>query len=264
MAARKTEYTLRSKIEDRDTTLLSPAGKVPILLPEATESWPRNVLALTAAEDETKPPVLVTMTQVDPWAAYRVTSMAEMPASGEFPQVAPAWLGTTRVPAESAFLSLPPAELAGAFSDFVDAGDKSEYAGDFDDVAGQLAKAVRDSRAAVVQKAADAKADKTSKAEFKMTPADYEPLSLATLGSGAVVAVSVDDTQTVTPTNPDAVIRFGTDAQAKALTGATESSKGYITTYGIQLFFAVPAQGSNQQIRLLAYHQDLLSVKVIK
>jgi len=55
-----------------------------------------------------------------------------------------------------------------------------------------------------------------------------------------------------------------TDEPSKALTGVSEAAKGYTTTYGIQLFFAVPAQGSNEQIRLLAYKQDLLSVQVIK
>ncbi|GAA3945699.1 glycosyl transferase [Microbacterium soli] len=265
LAGRQTEYTLRERIEGRDTPLVSPLGKVKILLPEATESWPRTVLALTVAEDdETKPPVMLTMTQTDPWANYRVTAMGDMPASGAFPKVAPAWLGTTRVPAESAFLSLAPAELSGAYSDYVDAGDKSEFAGLFDDMAAEFAQSVRDSRAAVVKKAADAGAAKTSKAEFAMTPSDYEPMSLATLDSGAVVAVSVIDTQTVKPTTSDAVIRFGGDEPAKALTGVKEAAKGYITRWGIQLFFAVPAQGSNQQIRLLAYHQDLMNVEVIK
>lgn len=265
LSGRQTEYTLRERIEGRDAALVAPLGKVKILLPEATESWPRTVLALTVAEDdETKPPVMLTMTQADPWANYRVTAMGDMPASGAFPKVAPAWLGTTRVPAESAFLSLPPAELAAAYSDFVDAGDRSEYTSLFDDVAAEFAKSVQDSRAAVVQKAAEAGASKTSKAEFEMTAVDYEPLSLATLDSGAVVAVSVVDSQTVTPTTTEAVIRFGGDEAAKALTGVTEASKGYITQWGIQLFFAVPAQGSTQQIRLLAYHQDLLNVEVIK
>jgi len=265
LAGRQTEYALRSKIADRKATaLLSPAGAVKILLPEATDSWPRTALALTVAEnDAKKPPVLLTMTQADPWANYRVTAMADMPASSSFPDVAPAWLGTTRVPAESAFLSLPPSELAGAFSNFVDAGDKSEFVGRFDELSQKLAKAVRDSRADIVSRAAASGAASTSTAVFKMVPSDNEPVSLATLGSGAVVSVSVLDTQTITPTNPDAVIKI-TDEPSRVLTGVSEASKGYTTTYGIQLFFVVPAQGSNEQIRLLAYHQDLLSVKVIK
>jgi len=262
--ARRLEYQLRGKIEGREGALMTPLGKVKILLPEATEGWPRTVLALTVDEkDAKKPPVLLTMVQSDPWANYRVTSMADMLAKSTFPNVAPAWLGTTRVPAESAFLSLPPSELAGAFSDFVDADDKSQYATDFDEASKEFAKSVRDSRAAFVKKAADAGAGQTSAVAFKMAASDDEPLSLATLDSGAVVSVSVTDTQTITPTNPDAVIKI-TDEPSKALTGVSEAAKGYTTTYGIQLFFAVPAQGSNEQIRLLAYKQDLLSVQVIK
>ena len=262
--ARRLEYQLRGKIEGREGALMTPLGKVKILLPEVTEGWPRTVLALTVDEKHAKkPPVLLTMVQSDPWANYRVTSMADMLAKSTFPNVAPAWLGTTRVPAESAFLSLPPSELAGAFSDFVDAGDKSQYATDFDEASKEFAKSVRDSRAAFVKKAADAGAGQTSAVAFKMVASDDEPLSLATLESGAVVSVSVTDTQTITPTNPDAVIKI-TDEPSKALTGVSEAAKGYTTTYGIQLFFAVPAQGSNEQIRLLAYKQDLLSVQVIK
>ncbi|MEJ1087619.1 glycosyl transferase [Microbacterium sp. Mu-80] len=265
LEGRRTEYTLRSKIAEREGALTAPRDKVKVLLPEATDSWPRTVMVLTVSEnDDTVPPVLLTMTQADPWADYKIAEMADMPASSEFPDVAPAWLGATRVPTESPFLSLPPAELAAAFADFVDAGDKSEYAGSFDEMAQQLAQTVRDSRAAVVQGLKDKNADKTSKAAFDMTAADADPLAMATLDSGAVVAVSVLDSETITPTSKDAVIRIGDNEEAKVLTGAKESAKGFQTTYSIQLFFAVPAQGSNEQIRLLAYHQDLLSVKVIK
>jgi hypothetical protein len=265
LAARKTEYILRGKIADRKDALVSPLAKVKILLPEATNGWPRTVLVLTTAEkDDTKPPVLLTMTQQDPWSNYRVSEAADMPASGEFPDVAPAWLGTTRVPAESAFLSLPPAQLADAFADFVDKGDKSAFAGRFDPAADKLAQSVRDSRAVVVKGLADKGAAKTTKAAFDMVAGDSEPLSMATLDSGAVVAVSVDDLETITPANADVTIRFGDNAEAKALTGATESTKGVKTTWGIQLFFSVPAQGSNEQIRLLGFHQDILNVEVIK
>jgi hypothetical protein len=265
LGARQLEYQLREKIEDRTGALVSPLGKVKILLPEATEGWPRTVLALTVDEkDAKKPPVLLTMVQNDPWANYRVTSMADMLAKSTFPNVAPAWLGTTRVPAESAFLSLQPSELAGAFSDFVDNSDKSQYASAFDDLSAQVADAVRKSRATVVEGLKKKNASTTSKATFSMAPSADEPLSLATLDSGAVVAVSVVDDQKVTPTVAESVIRFPDNAEAKALTGVTESAKGVETKYGIQLFFAVPAQGSNEQIRLLAYKQDLLSVQVIK
>ncbi|UWF78491.1 glycosyl transferase [Microbacterium neungamense] len=263
--ARRTDYALRAAIPDRPAPAGLPSDKLSVVLPEATETWPRTVLVLAASEsDETVPPVILTMTQADPWSNYRITSMAEMPAAVEFPDVAPAWLGATRVPAESPFLALAPGEVAAGFSDLVDSGDASAFGSAFDSAANELAASIRESRAAVVQGLSDRGAAETSSAAFDMAPTDKEPVSLATLDSGAVVTVSVTDTETITPTTPDAVIRFGDNAEAKALTGVGESAKGVVTTYALQLFFAVPAQGSSEQIRLLAVHQDLIGVSVIK
>ncbi|MDF2506828.1 MAG: hypothetical protein K0Q52_687, partial [Microbacterium sp.] len=265
LAARTTEYALRTKIADKAVPAAIPTDDVEVVLPEATDVWPRTVLLLSkSAGDDTVPPVLLTMTQADPWSNYKISNMAEMSADAVFPEVAAAWLGTSLVPADSAFLALPPAELAPAFADVVDAGEKSEFYGLFDEQALTLAQSITDSRQAVVQGLADKGAAKTSKAAFDMATTTDQPISMTTLDSGAIVAVTLTDTQTVTPTASDVVIRFGDNAEAKALTGATESAKGAETTYEFQLFFSVPAQGSTEQIKLLAVHQDLLSVKVIK
>jgi hypothetical protein len=265
LAARTTEYALRAKLTDMAVPAAIPTDDVEVVLPEATDVWPRTVLMLAKSKgDDTEPPVVLMMTQADPWSNYKVSNMAEMSADAVFPDVAASWLGTSLVPSDSAFLTLPPAELAPAFADVVDSGEKSEFYGLFDDLALNLATSITDSRQAVVKGLADKGAAKTSKAAFDMAPTTNEPISMTTLDSGAIVAVSLTDIETVTPTSSDVVIRFGDNAEAKALTGATESAKGVETTYEFQLFFSVPAQGSTEQIRLLAVHQDLLSVKVIK
>lgn len=265
LAARTTEYALRTELPDTAPPSAIPTEDVEVVLPEATDRWPRTALLLSkSTSDETIPPVILTMTQQDPWSNYKVTNMAEMSADAVFPDVAASWLGTSLVPADSAFLSMPPGELAAAFADVVDSGEKSASYGSFDELALNLATSIRDSRQAVVQTLADNGAAKTSSASFDMAPTSAAPVSMTTLDSGAIVAVSLTDTETVKPTSSDAVIRFGDNAQAKALTGATESAKGVETTYEFQVFFAVPAQGSTEQIRLLAVRQDLLSVKVIK
>ena len=265
LTARTTEYALRTKLTDKAAPAAIPTDDVEVVLPEATDRWPRTVLVLSkSAGDDTVPPVLLTMTQTDPWSNYKVTNMAEMAADAVFPEVAATWLGTSLVPADSPFLSMQPANLAAAFADVVDQGEKSEYYGQFDPLAQNFAKSVTASREKLVQGLADAGASETSKAAFQMAPTDAAPVSMTTLDSGAIVAVSVNDTQTVTPTSDDVVIRFGDNADAKALTDATESAKGVETTYEFQLFFSVPAQGSTEQIRLLAARQDLVSVKVIK
>lgn len=265
LAARTTEYALRTAVPETPVPAAIPTDDVEVVLPEATDRWPRTVLLLSRSDgDDTVPPVLLTMTQQDPWSNYKVTNIAEMSADAVFPDVAAAWLGTSLVPDDSAFLSMPPGELAETFADVVDAGEQSPFYVLFDEISLNLAKSIRDSRQAVVQNLADNGAAETSQTAFDIVPSDAAPISMTTLGSGAIVAVSLVDTETVTPTSADAVIRFGENAQAKALTGVTESAKGVTTKYEFQLFFSVPAQGSTEQIRLLAVRQDLLSVEVIK
>ena len=265
LAARTTEYALRGALPDTPPPTVIPTKDVQVILPEATDRWPRTVLMVTRASDEADAAqVLLTMTQADPWSNYKVSNIADVSADKLELNVAAAWLGTSLVPADSAFLSVAPGDLAGAFADVVDEADKSPSAGLFDDQSLALAQSIRDSRQGIVQKLADSKASETSKATFDMTPFDAPPVALTTLDSGAIVGVSVVDTQRVTPTDPDAVIRITDNAQAKALTGVTESKTGIESTYVIQLFFAVPAQGSTEQIRLLGYHQDVLGEKVIK
>lgn len=265
LTARTTEYALRTALPETPVPAAIPTDDVEVVLPEATDRWPRTVLLLSkSAGDDTVPPVILTMTQQDPWSNYKVTNMAEMSADVAFPEVAAPWLGTSLVPDDSAFLSLPPSELAETFADIVDTGETSASYGLFDEISQNLAQSIRDSRQAVVQNLADNGAADTSQTAFDIIPADSAPVSMATLDSGAIVAVSLVDTESVTPTSADAVIRFGDNAQAKALTGVTESAKGVTTKYEFQLFFSVPAQGSTEQIRLLAVRQDLLSVEVIK
>lgn len=265
LEARRTDYALREEIDDRTAPSRIPTDNVEILLPQATDTWPRTVLMLSeSTEDDTAAPVILTMTQADPWSNYKVTNIAEMQASVEMPDLAAAWAGTSLVPPESTFLTLAPGEVAEAFSDIVDEGEESSYYDLFDEGSLELATSIQDSRQSVVQGLADNGASETSEAEFGMDPTDEEPVSMATLDSGAIVAVSVIDSETITPTSSDAVIKFGDNAEAKALTGVEESAGGVKTTYRLQLFFSVPTQVSGEQIRLLAVHQDLLDVEVIK
>lgn len=265
LAARTTDYALRTAIPETPVPAVIPTDDVEVVLPEATDRWPRTVLLLTKSTgDETAPPVILTMIQQDPWSNYKITDIAEMLADTKVPEVVAPWLGTSLVPADSAFLSIAPGKLAEAFADVVDANEQSPSYGSFDDVALAYAKSIRDSRQAVVDNLAANNAATTSKTAFDIMPSDSPPVSMTTLDSGAIVAVSLVESETVTPTVEGAAIRFNDYPEAKALTGVTESSKGVTTKYEFQLFFSVPAQGSTEQIHLLAARQNLLSVEVIK
>ncbi|WP_214443721.1 hypothetical protein, partial [Mycobacterium tuberculosis] len=77
----------------------------------------------------------------------------------------------------------------------VDNGEKSASYGMFDELSLNLAKSITDSRQSLVQGLADAGAATTSAAAFDMTPTTAEPVSMTTLDSGAIVAVSVLDVE---------------------------------------------------------------------
>jgi len=104
----------------------------------------------------------------------------------------------------------------------------------------------------------------TASLTFSQQPGTFAPMSLATLENGAIVAVSLFESDTVKPNNDDAVIKLDESPVYEALAGTKQSAKGFTTTFSDQLFFYVPTQGSAEKIRLLGYSSSLLSVGVIQ
>lgn len=265
LKARKTNYLLRDRGVDAAAPVTLPASTMRILVPQAFDAWPRTTMMLVSdGDDETIPPVVLTMSQADPWSDYKVSYLAEMQAAAELPDLPPAWMGAKLTPPDSPFLVMPPGELAAAFADVIDEGEDSDYRGMFGKTAIAFADTVNASRATVAKNLAEAGAAETSKVTSVASAGPDDPIALAGIDSGAVVAVTLRDVQSVRPTTSDAVIRPPEKGPEKALTGLDESATGFEDHYGMQLFFAVPAQGSSAQIQLLAVSQELLMVKEIK
>lgn len=263
--ARKTAYSVRKTVSDFALPATIPADKIKILVPQAYDSWPRTVLMLVEhGTDEKVAPLIMTMTQSDPWSNYKISSVAEMQAAAKLPNMAPAWLGAKLTPPDSPFLATEPAKLAAEFANVIDQGDKSEFYDTFDKTALAFAKSIQDSRAALQKALKDANADTTSSLTFAANAGPEKPVSMSSIDSGAIVAVTVNDSQTIKPTSADAVIKLDKNPSAKALTGVDQSATGFVSVYGVQLFFAVPAQGSEDKITLLAASQQLQSVTEIK
>lgn len=271
LEARKTAYTVRGSVPDFALPAAIPADKIKILVPQAYDSWPRTVLMLVEhGNDQKVAPLIMTMTQPDPWSNYKISSVAEMQAAAKLPNMAPAWLGAKLTPPDSPFLATAPDQVAKEFSDVIDKADKSQFYDKFDKTALAFAKAVQDSRATLQQGLKDKNADTTTSLTFSASAGPEQPVSISTIDSGAIIAVSVDDSQTIKPTSADASIKnvdangAVVNAPAKALTGVDESKTGFVSVYGMQFFFAVPAQGSDDKITLLAASQQLQSVTEIK
>ncbi|MFG6401637.1 glycosyl transferase [Microbacterium sp. P04] len=263
LAERRTNYTLRAAIPDRAAPPAIPASPVEIVLPQAFDEWPRSVLTVVEdSTDATVAPTIMLLTQDDPWSTYRATYIANLEASAELPDVAAPYVGASRVPPDSGFLELAPEDLASAYADIIDNGDKSAYWAQFDTQGDQLLAGIQANRQQRID-ALNETGTGTATLEFDSVPGTQAPFALATLEGGAIVAVNVNENDTVKPSNPDAVIKLDNNPTVRALTGVEQSATGFTTTFADQMFFYVPDPGSTEQIRLLGYRTSILEAKVI-
>jgi hypothetical protein len=262
LAERKTNYTLRGAISDYKAPAAIPANPVFPLLPQQKDDWPRTVMAVVADEDN-KTASIMMMTQQDAWSPYKLAYMSSLEAETQMPDLAPAYIGATGVAADSPFLVIPPDQLAAAYADILNKGEDSEFYDLFQTDVDQFRTGVAADRQKRLD-AFNATGAETGSLTFESVAGATDPLALATLESGAIVAVSLSETDTVKPTNADAVIKVGDNPTVKTLAGAEQSATGFTTTFSDQLFFYVPSQGSTEKIRLLGFASDILDAKVIK
>ncbi|GAB3271973.1 glycosyl transferase [Microbacterium lacusdiani] len=263
LAMREVNYRIREDVEDHPAPAAIAGEKVSIMLPQAFDEWPRTAMLIVEGEDPATPPNIMMIAQADPWSNYKVTTIASMEASAEVPELPPSWLGSPVVPPDSSFLSIAPQDLAAAYADVLGRGEESEFASLFDLEADTFRVAVEEKRAQTLESFNETGAE-TGSIEFGQEPGDSDPVALATLGSGAIVAVTVDEIETVKPTEDDAVIKLEGDRAISTLTGETTTGTGVRTTYTDQLFFAVPAPGSTERIRLLGYASGLRGAEILE
>ncbi|CAN7302098.1 glycosyl transferase [Microbacterium sp. LjRoot45] len=262
LATRTTNYTLRKELKDLDPLPAIPTANLKILLPEAFEGWPRTFFAVVEDADSGVATIM-TVTQRDAWSNYKLSYIANMVADASL-NVAPEYIGAPKVQPDSAFLVLAPQDLAAAYADVLDNGADSEYAALFEEESDSFRALVADNRADRVAQF-NKTGSKTGKIAFAASAGKADPVAMATLDSGAIVAVLVNESDSVTPTNDDAVIKVPDDNKVvKALSGVSQSATGFTTTYADQLFFFVPSQSSTERIQFLGYSSDILSAKVVK
>ena len=259
LAERRTNYTLRAAIAEQKALPAVPAGSLSILLPQAYEGWPRTFMAVVG--DEESGNTIMFVTQEDPWSEYKLAYLGGLDATTELP-LAPAYVGATQVSPDNAFLAIAPQDLAAAYADVLNEGDGSEYAELFDDAADQFRAGVTADREARLA-AFNETGAQTGSLTFESVAGEQPPVALATLENGAIVAVTVNENETVKPTTEDAVIKLDGNPTVSTLTGATQSATGFTTTFGDQLFFYVPAKSSSERIQLLGYTSHILDAKVI-
>lgn len=265
LAARETNYTLRAQLPDHPALDAVPDKDLEYLLPEAYDGWPRTFFAVVAPSAD-EPATMMAIEQQDPWTDYKLAYVAALGSETSL-NLAPAYVGAPGVDPATPFLVLPPEKLAAAYADVLDKGDQSEFADYFDRDSDSFRARVAESRVARVEDFNQTGVS-TGTFTFSSAPGETEPTALATLDSGAIVAITVYEHETVVSTNPDAVIKLDREGQenpvVRTLTGATQSAKGFTTTFLDQLFFFVPAQSSSGRIQFLGASSDVLAAKEVQ
>ena len=256
LAERRINYLIRSKKSDEPGSPTITDQGLRIALPQATDTWPRSVLAVQKPTDDTQAPVVMVLRQTDPRENYHVEYAMALQASAQVPGLAPVNVGTSVVPPDTKLLKVAPERIAAEYGDILTQGDASKYADAFQADGDTLR--VSDGAAAKAKVVSDV--GDTATAAFSSGPGDGDTVALATNKSGALVATSWTQTTSVTPkANPNGKVTVNVTGPSALISGLTSTEKGFTTTYGYQMLFYVPPSGSDQKIRLLGYSIGPLS-----
>jgi len=255
LVARTAHYLLQSKSRSIKNLPIISSEIISFQLPAASRTWPRTAFVVTDSNSGDQLPQMLVLQQSTPRDKYKIWYVISILPGAQFPAVPTTEVGSIPVAADSLFLKVQPNQLAAVYGDLIDKGEASEYFSIFDvkDDAyyEQISKSQRDTIA------------KLTKATVTVTHelAEANVLALATVDSGALVAVYMNDVYEIRPKRRSAVTVEGNE---KLLYGAQGSAKGIRSVYGDVLLFYVPSSSSDEQVRTLGATQFLLSVKSLR
>lgn len=246
LIARRAEYNILRRVENPTPPQPILAEPIQLLLPAATDTWPRSVMVVTG-QDTLQMLVLRQDSARDPFKLYQYMNL--LPGT-QFPEVAAETVGANLVKADSKFLLMPPGDLATAVGSLLNEGPNSPWSV-LVDGNNQYISDVSSVQQGLVETLSNANLT------FDHRPSASDMVLLASGDGGALVAMYMIDTYTIIPKQPgDAVAITGDEA---ILLGTGGSATGIETRYGAMLLFHVPATGSQSRVTLLGATQQLLS-----
>jgi hypothetical protein len=252
---RTSDYQVRKAKPDIAAVPAIPAGDLQLTLPQATVAWPRTIAAVVKDPDADDAPTLsLTLVQTSPRENYRVLYAMPVSTTAALPDVAPAAIGAARLAPDVKLLAVQPDQLSAAYADLLNKGDQSEFASLFDatddGVRAQDAKRKTDFPASIGE---------TGSVEFSATADSATPVAMSTVESGALVSVTVKLGIIAKPTAEGAKVNANPEVQA--ITGLTDSAKGFDTVRTAQMLMYVPPVNSGEKIRLYASSTHITSAK---
>ncbi|WP_202800901.1 hypothetical protein [Salinibacterium sp. PAMC 21357] len=251
---RAANYTMRTADAAIAAPVAIPDGPVQLTLPQQTESWPRTVFTIILDEaDTTVAPIALFLEQASPRENYKVSYSMNLEPSVVFPDVVAASVGTSRLAKDSGLLRSSPTEVALDYAEILEQDVDSDSYLDFDPEGDSL----RVNVGLAVKQAEQAELSSTATLTYGHELGSADPIALATIDAGAIVAVHLYETKVAKPKEEGSAVTFS--GQTKALSGISITETGIQSTYGDQLLFYVPAAGSGEKIVLLGYTQGLVA-----
>ena len=253
---RVANYAIRAADAGQPALPAIPVGDLRIALPQQSDTWPRTVLAVIKPTDPKTAPVALMLVQKAPRDNYKVEYL--MTLELDVPNVAPPTVGAARLLNDNKLGIIAPSELAAAYGDILIKGDASKYDDQFSATGDKLRTAV----GFAYKQDQKSKLPSTATVAYTNGPGTGESIAFGTNDSGQIVAVNLDDTETITPTEAGAAIN--PSGQVKLLSGKAQSVKGITATYGMQLLFYVPpVSKAGAKIQLLGFAQGLVSASEV-
>ncbi|MGV8857546.1 hypothetical protein [Rhodoglobus sp.] len=253
------EYRLANyKMRKADSSIAAPIavpdGPVQLTLPQQTDSWPRTVFTIILDEsDSAVAPIALFLEQASPRENYKVSYSINLEPSIVFPDVVAASVGTSRLAADSGLLRSSPTEVALDYAEILEQDVDSDSYLDFEAEGDSL----RVNVGLAVKQAEKAELSTTATLTYGHELGSTDPIAMATIDAGAIVAVHLYETKVAKPKEEGSAVTFS--GQTKALSGISITETGIKSTYGDQLLFYVPAAGSGEKIVLLGYTQGLVA-----
>lgn len=238
---------------------LPTEADVKVMLPQQSDVWPRTVFAVVGGSDPTSAPVALMLAQASPRDNYKIEYNMTLEPNTTVPDLAPQEVGAVRLPADNKLGVLAPDELAADYGDILIKGDASAFNAQFQADGDTLRTAVGSD----YKKKKAQQLPATAKITFSNGPGPGEDIAFGTIDTGQIVAVDLNDVETVAPREAGSAV--GTEGAVKALSGKSTTMKGIVATYGLQLLFYVPpAADTTKQVQLLGFTQGLVAAQEVK
>ena len=254
---REANYAIRRVDNSYAQLAAIPSNPVEVTLPQQNDKWPRTVFTVIQdPKDDTVPSTALMLVQQSPRENYKAVYVVQLEASaGTLPAMAAAEVGTQRLQPDVKLFALAPDQLAVDYGDVLLKGEASEFFKLFDLENDSLYKSIgfdaKQQRRASIPAIASM--------EFGSAIGEGEIIPMVTNDNGAIVAVYLNETETVRPAEAGAIINA--EGAVKSLSGVSSTTKGTIATYGDQLLFYLPPSTSDRKIQLIGWASGLIAAR---